>query len=75
MSEDINLEELSREVDDLRERVNFQRTCLEFLSIIVFFLLARIFIIDPYGSFYILIFGVVIIPIFLVLSRLEQRGL
>lgn len=75
MSEEISLEELSREVDDLRESVNTQRLCLGFLSIVVFLLLAQSFMNYPNGSSYLAIIVIITIPIVLVICRLEQHGL
>ncbi len=75
MNEENSLEEVIGEVENLRERLNIQSAYLGFLSIVVFFLLAQSFINDPFGPFYLLVIVMIIIPMILVICRLEQRGL
>ncbi|MFW9835708.1 MAG: hypothetical protein ACFFEK_17020 [Candidatus Thorarchaeota archaeon] len=75
MSEEIDIEELSKEIKDLRERVNCQRLCLGGLSVVVIYLLFLSISCNPLSSYYLVIIAVVIIPLALVISRLEQLGL
>ena len=75
MSEEVDLDELSREIENLRESVNCQKLCIGFLSIVVVLLLVQSFLKDPTGSSLLIVIGFVMIPIILVISQLEQRGL
>lgn len=75
MSEEVDLEELSREVENLRERVNNHKICLGILGIVVIFLIVQPLFYGPLGSYYFVIIVMIIIPIALIIGRLEQRGL
>jgi len=75
MNEEINLEELSKEVEDLRKSVNTQRFCLGVLSILVVYLIVRPGLDEPFGFSFLLIIGLILIPIVIVISTLERRGL
>lgn len=75
MSEEVDFEELSREVEDLRRRLNSQRLYLGALSVIVILLLIQSFVNNPSGFFYLAIMALIIIPLALIIDRLEQRGL
>ena len=75
MSKENDYEELAKEVENLKSRLNSQRILLGILSILVVLLLFQSIIEDPRSFIFLTLIAFIIIPLALLINQLEQSGL